>query len=162
MKTSFTHRKFGLFAEYKKFYSLDSVITVIFFSIIRYIIWSSPKRPHVLQKSNHYLEITAVGKFADFLGARIYVFIDPCVEIENRSYAEHLRCCTQTTALLFALKKPSPIFSTLFSIFWRFWYHKKAHVFLMTHGKFHSWKAFRWKILMKICVVMVTIIKLTQ
>ena len=27
--------------------------------------------------------------------------------------------------------------------FWRFWYHKKAHIFLITHGKFHSWKLFR-------------------
>ena len=30
-----------------------------------------------------------------------------------------------------------------FSSFWRFWYPKKAHIFLKTHSKFHSWKAFR-------------------
>ena len=40
------------------------------------------------------------------------------------------------------LKQPSLIFST-FSNFWRFWYHEKAHIFLITHGKFHSWKVSR-------------------
>ena len=40
------------------------------------------------------------------------------------------------------LKEPRPIFSMFFSKFWRFWY-KKAHNFLMTYGKFYSWKAFR-------------------
>ena len=33
------------------------------------------------------------------------------------------------------LKGPSPVQS-------RFWYHKKAHIFLITHGKFNSWKVF--------------------
>ena len=38
----------------------------------------------------------------------------------------------------------SPVqFLKLFSNFWRFWYHKKVHFFLITHGKFHSWKVFR-------------------
>ena len=40
------------------------------------------------------------------------------------------------------LKKPSSIFLT-FSNFWRFQYHKKAHIFLRTHDKFYSWKVFR-------------------
>ena len=34
-------------------------------------------------------------------------------------------------------------FSFFFSNFLRFWYHKKAHIILISHGKFHSWKAFR-------------------
>ena len=29
-----------------------------------------------------------------------------------------------------------------FSSFLRFWYHKKTHIFLKTHGKFHSWIVF--------------------
>ena len=42
------------------------------------------------------------------------------------------------------LKKPSPIFSFFFqTILRRFWYYKKAHIFLITNDKFHSWKAFR-------------------
>ena len=30
-----------------------------------------------------------------------------------------------------------------FKNFQRFWYHKQAHFFLKTHGKFNSWKVFR-------------------
>ena len=30
-----------------------------------------------------------------------------------------------------------------FSNFWRICYHKKAHIFLITYGKFNSWKVFR-------------------
>ena len=41
------------------------------------------------------------------------------------------------------LKEPSPIFSTFFSNFWKFWYHKKAHIFLITYVKFQGWKVFR-------------------
>ena len=26
--------------------------------------------------------------------------------------------------------------------FWRFCYHKKAHIFLITHDKFYHWKLF--------------------
>ena len=33
-------------------------------------------------------------------------------------------------------------FFNFFSNFWRFCYHKKAHIFLITHGKFYSWKVF--------------------
>ena len=40
------------------------------------------------------------------------------------------------------LKGPNSIFS-FFPNFWRFWYHKKAHMFLKTHDKFHSLKGFR-------------------
>ena len=40
------------------------------------------------------------------------------------------------------LKEPSPIFSTFFSNFWRFCYHKKAHIFLIAHVKFYSLKVF--------------------
>ena len=29
-----------------------------------------------------------------------------------------------------------------FSNFWRLWYQKKVNIFLITHGKFHSWKVF--------------------
>ena len=45
--------------------------------------------------------------------------------------------------LLTHLKKPSPIFSTFFSNFCRLCYYKNAHIFLVTHGKFNSWKVFR-------------------
>ena len=34
-------------------------------------------------------------------------------------------------------------FFFFFLIFWWFWYHKNTDIFLITHGKFHSWKAFR-------------------
>ena len=34
------------------------------------------------------------------------------------------------------------VLSFFFSNFLRFWYHKKAHIFLVSHGKFHSCKAF--------------------
>ena len=50
----------------------------------------------------------------------------------------------------------------LFSNFWRFWYHKKDYIFLIIHGKFQTEKHSIWKILMKMCLVMVIIIKLTQ
>ena len=40
------------------------------------------------------------------------------------------------------LKEPSSIFSTFFSNFWRFCYHKKGHIFFITHGKFYSQKVF--------------------
>ena len=33
----------------------------------------------------------------------------------------------------------------LFSNFWRFCYHKKAHIFLITYGKLYSWKVFGWE-----------------
>ena len=36
-------------------------------------------------------------------------------------------------------------FFNFFSNFWRFWNHKKAHIFLITHGKFQSWKVFYFK-----------------
>ena len=42
-----------------------------------------------------------------------------------------------------ALKELSPIFSTFFSNFWRFRYHKKSHIFLITHSKFYNWEVFR-------------------
>ena len=41
------------------------------------------------------------------------------------------------------LKKPSPISSFFFHTFWRFCYHKKAHIFLITHVEFYSYKVFR-------------------
>ena len=40
--------------------------------------------------------------------------------------------------------------------FWRFWYHKKAHIFLLTHVKFHGWKVLHLEV--KKCLVMLTII----
>ncbi len=30
-----------------------------------------------------------------------------------------------------------------FSHFWRFWYQKKAHIFLISPGEFYSWKMYR-------------------
>ena len=46
---------------------------------------------------------------------------------------------------------------------WWFWYRKKAHIFLLTHAKFYIENCSVWiKILMKMCLVMVIIIKLTQ
>ena len=35
--------------------------------------------------------------------------------------------------------QPSPIFFIFFSNFLRFWYEKIAHIFFITHGKFHNW-----------------------
>ena len=29
-----------------------------------------------------------------------------------------------------------------FNFIWNILYHKKAHIFLITHGKFHGWKVF--------------------
>ena len=40
------------------------------------------------------------------------------------------------------LKEPSPIFSTFFRTFGDFDIIRIAHIFLITHCKFHSWKAF--------------------
>ena len=34
-------------------------------------------------------------------------------------------------------------FKLFFSNIWRLWYHKEAHIFHITHVKFHSWKVFR-------------------
>ena len=40
----------------------------------------------------------------------------------------------KTMGSKYPLKEPSHIFSTFFfSHFWRFWYYKKAHMFLTTH-----------------------------
>ena len=36
------------------------------------------------------------------------------------------------------LKEPSHIFSTFFQTFLRFWYHKKAHIFLITSIEFYG------------------------
>ena len=37
----------------------------------------------------------------------------------------------------------SPVqFFNFFSNFWRFWYDTKAHIFLITHAKFHCLKVF--------------------
>ncbi len=36
------------------------------------------------------------------------------------------------------LKVPGPIASDFFSNFRRFWYQKKTHIFLITHGEFYS------------------------
>ena len=46
------------------------------------------------------------------------------------------------TAFAIRLKKPSPIFATFFQTFGDFWYYKKAHILLITHVKFYSWKIF--------------------
>ena len=44
---------------------------------------------------------------------------------------------------LLGLKEPSPIFSTFFFKFLVILVSQKAHIFLLTHVKCHSWKAFR-------------------
>ncbi len=60
------------------------------------------------------------------------------------------------------LKVPGPIASDFFSNFQKFWYQKKAHIFLITPGEFYSWKLYCLEDIMKMWLVMVTIIKLTQ
>ncbi len=47
--------------------------------------------------------------------------------------------------IFFLLKVPGPIASIFFSNFRRFWYQKKAHIFLITPVKFYSWKMYRLK-----------------
>ena len=37
----------------------------------------------------------------------------------------------------------SCLFNFFFPKFWRFCYHEKAHIFLITHDKVYSWKVFR-------------------
>ena len=39
---------------------------------------------------------------------------------------------------MFSLKGPKSYLFHLFPNFWRFCYHKKAHIFLITHVKFHD------------------------
>ena len=51
-------------------------------------------------------------------------------------------CSFDMTMYIDLLKEPSPIFSTFFSNFWRFWYHKKAHSFLIIHRKISQLKVF--------------------
>ena len=36
-------------------------------------------------------------------------------------------------------------FFNFFSNFWRFLYHKKAYIFLITHVEFHNWNMFIWE-----------------
>ena len=43
---------------------------------------------------------------------------------------------------IFLFKEAQSYLFNSFSNFWRFWYHKKAHIFLIIHGKFNSWKVF--------------------
>ena len=40
--------------------------------------------------------------------------------------------------LLGLFKGAQSYFFNFFPNFWRFWYHKKAHIFLITHAKFHG------------------------
>ncbi len=42
----------------------------------------------------------------------------------------------------FLLKVPGPIALDFFSNFQRFWYQKKAHIFLITPGEFYSCKMY--------------------
>ena len=53
------------------------------------------------------------------------------------------------------LKKPSPILSTYFfsTNIWRFWYHKRGHIFLIAHINHTAEQCVIWKILMKTCIV---------
>ena len=53
-------------------------------------------------------------------------------------------CFTVKSQYLSLIKEPVWFFLFFFfSIFWRFWYHKKAHIYFITHVKAHSWKVFR-------------------
>ena len=54
------------------------------------------------------------------------------------------------------------MFSTFVKVLTILVSNKKAHIFLMTHGKFHSWIAIRLEYMIKMCLVMETTIKLTQ
>ena len=47
-----------------------------------------------------------------------------------------------TSIMNFLIKIPI-FFFIFFKNLGRFWYHKKAHIFLKTHVKFYSWKVFR-------------------
>ena len=40
------------------------------------------------------------------------------------------------------LKVPGPIAADFFSNLQRFWYQKKAHIFLITPCEFYSWKMY--------------------
>ena len=40
------------------------------------------------------------------------------------------------------IKRAQSYIFNLFSYFWRMSYHKEAHIFFITHGKFYSWKVF--------------------
>ncbi len=62
----------------------------------------------------------------------------------------------------FQLKVPGSIASVFFSNFQRFWYQRKAHIFSLPLVNFTVEKCTVWMILMKMGLVMVTIIKLTQ
>ena len=44
--------------------------------------------------------------------------------------------------LEFSLKEAQSYFFNFFSNFSGFWYHKKAHIFLITHVKFYNWNMF--------------------
>ena len=51
----------------------------------------------------------------------------------------------QPDFLLLCVKVFKGAQSDLFNFFsnvWRFWYQKKADIFVTTHDKFHSWKVF--------------------
>ena len=60
------------------------------------------------------------------------------------------------------LKEPSPIFSTFFQTFGDFAITRKPIFFSEPMTNVTADKCFAWKILMKTCLVIVTIIKLTQ
>ena len=42
------------------------------------------------------------------------------------------------TKIISIIKGAQSYLFNFFSNFWRFWYHKKAHIFLITHVKFHG------------------------
>ena len=42
----------------------------------------------------------------------------------------------------FTERSPVLFIQIMFSNFWRFCYHRKAHIFFITHGKFYRWKVF--------------------
>ena len=88
------------------------------------------------------------------------------IEWELQKYSDHATktsvCVCEGAVSGFSvwrMKEPSLIFQ-LFQIFWKFSYHKKAHIFLIPNST--AEKCSIWKVLMKMCLIMVTIIKHTQ
>ena len=56
------------------------------------------------------------------------------------------------------IKGSQAYFFSFFPNFWRFWYHKKAHISLIIHVKFCGWKMVRLEDINEKYLVMVTII----
>ena len=60
----------------------------------------------------------------------------------NKQHAKWQNVCNSIIVRGVVKGAQSDLFN-FFPNFRRFWYHKKAHIFLITHVKFHGWKVFR-------------------